>query len=203
MEKGAMHLQDAELLAILLGSGIHGTPVQTLSLRVLKILAKKSFIPDIKDFLDIRGLGIAKATLLCAAIEFGRRISSPPHKKITIPYDVYRLLHQYVDKPQEHFFAIYLNGANEVISYQIITIGLLNQTLVHPREVFAQALQLRASCIIVAHNHPSGNLYPSEDDKEVTLRLEEAGKILGVTLLDHIIFATKGYFSFKHQGLLK
>lgn len=122
--------------------------------------------------------------------------------KGTAKNDVLPLIQHFSDRKQEHFTAISLNGANEVLNVRIVTIGLVNQSQVHPREVFADALTDRASAIIVAHNHPSGNLTPSMEDIEVTKRIKEAGKILGLKLLDHIIFSTKGSYSFKENEKL-
>ena len=108
----------------------------------------------------------------------------------------------YADRKQEHFICISINGANEVITTRVVTIGLVNKSQVHPREVFADPLTDRASAVIVAHNHPSGRLEPSAEDIELTKQLQESGKTLGIAILDHIIFNQKGYFSFLEQRLL-
>jgi DNA repair protein RadC len=105
-----------------------------------------------------------------------------------------------MDRQQEYFFSIPLNGAHEVINIKTVSKGILNRTIIHPREVFAEAITHRAASIIIAHNHPSGNLEPSKEDKEITYRLQKAGILLGIELLDHIVFSRKGYYSFLEEG---
>ena len=111
------------------------------------------------------------------------------------------MLH-FSSRDQEHFITIMLNGAHEVIDSFISTIGLLNKTIVHPREVFAPAIKNRAAAIAIAHNHPSGSLEPSEEDKQVTMRLINAGEILGIRVIDHIVFSSRGYYSFLEHSLI-
>jgi len=122
--------------------------------------------------------------------------------KITKSEDVFEELKEYATAKQEHFIVCYLDGASHIIENRIITIGTLNQSLVHPREVFAPAIEKRAASIIVAHNHPSGILKASPEDINVTKRLKEAGKILGIELLDHIILVEDGFLSFRNEDLL-
>ena len=116
--------------------------------------------------------------------------------KIKVPIDVLPLIQHYGDRKQEHFISISVNGANEVMTVRVVTIGLVNKSQVHPREVFADVIVERASAIIIAHNHPSGDLTPSKEDISITQRIKKAATILGINLLDHIIFNTKGYYSF-------
>ncbi len=200
--KGAKNLTDTELLAIILGRGTARNDVLSLSKKIVEVIDKKGmdFLPE--DITKIDGIGQAKATTISAALEFVRRRIKPEGLKITSPSDVLPLIQHYSDRKQEHFFAISLNGANEVLNVRVVTIGLVNQSQVHPREVFADALVDRASAIIVAHNHPSGNLTPSAEDIGVTKIIVEAGKILGIKLLDHIVFSKKGSYSFKQGGKL-
>lgn len=122
--------------------------------------------------------------------------------KVTHASDIYEELKELKDKKQEHFTVVYLDGANHILESRVITIGTLNQSLVHPREVFAPALELRAASIIVAHNHPSGILKSSDEDIKVTKRLVEGSKILGIKILDHIIISLDGYYSFRDEGEL-
>lgn len=122
--------------------------------------------------------------------------------KIAAPSDAYSALKRYARGKQEQFIAMTLTGAHEVISVSIVSIGLLNRTIVHPREVFHRAIKDSAAAIIVAHNHPSGQLEPSEEDRMMTKRLIEAGEIIGIPILDHIIFTRNGYVSFKDLGLI-
>lgn len=122
--------------------------------------------------------------------------------RITAPGVAYGALKRYARGKQEQFIAMTLNGAHEVISVSIVSIGLLNRTIVHPREVFHRAIKDSAAAVIVAHNHPSGQLEPSDEDRSMTRRLIEAGEIIGIPILDHIIFTRNGYVSFKDLGLM-
>lgn len=126
-----------------------------------------------------------------------------PGNKITVAQDVLPLVADIAGKQQEYFVCISLNGANEVIEKRVVTIGLLDKSPVHPREVFADVIADRAASVIFVHNHPSGELNPSEADKRTHEQLTEAGKILGLRILDHIIVTRKGYFSFQENGLIK
>ncbi len=197
--KGAEGLSDLELLAILLGSGIKGHDVMTVANRILKVLDANNGKPNLEVLQKIEGVGPAKATLIVASLELARRRIRPEGLKITFPTDVLPLISHFADRKQEHFICISINGANEVITSRVISVGLVNKTQVHPREVFADPITDRASAIIVAHNHPVGSLTPSKEDIEVTKRLKTAGETLGIELLDHIIFNQKGYYSFLEQ----
>lgn len=199
---GARSLTDHELLAILIGSGNKNIGVHKLAALTLATIDSKNGNLNYNDLRKISGIGPAKATTILAALEFARRRIRPNGLRIGIAQDVYPLLLHWGHRKQEHFIAITLNGAHEVIETRVITVGIANQTQVHPREVFSDAISDRACAIIVAHNHPSGQLSPSEQDKEVTLRLKQAGDTLGIKLLDHIIFSHSGFFSFVEQGLL-
>lgn len=200
--KGAKALADHELLAIILGRGSKKNDVLSLSKKIIKTIDQKGLDFQTKDIIEIDGIGEAKATAISAAFEFMRRRIKPEGLKIKFPIDVLPLIQHYSDRKQEHFLCISVNGANEVMSVRVITIGLVNQTQVHPREVFADVIAERATAIIVAHNHPSGNLQPSKEDIKITNRIKDASKILGIKLLDHIIFNTKGYYSFVETGEL-
>jgi len=195
-QKGAHFLTDTELLAILLGSGTPKHDVLTIAEKVLKTVDAAKGNPTTKELQEIDGVGLAKATIILAALEFSRRRIKPEGLKITFPADVLPLIQHYADRKQEHFICIALNGANEVIASRVVTIGLVNKTQVHPREVLADPLNDRASAIIIAHNHPSGGVMPSNEDVEITRKLKSAGETLGIKLLDHIIFDRKNYYSF-------
>jgi DNA repair protein RadC len=155
---------------------------------------KKAIVAH-EDLRNISGLGMAKTTLICAALELGRRRLPAKKRQISTPGDIYPLISHYAGRMQEHFLSIALNGAHEVLSVNVCSIGLVNRTLVHPREVFVEAVRQRATAILVAHNHPSGNLEPSVEDRDVTRRLRQAGDIIGIKVLDHLIFGEEGYFS--------
>ncbi len=199
---GVKALSDKELLSILLGTGIKGKNVFTLAEEILNLLDHENFAIIPEDLLSITGLGIAKTALISSAFELSRRILCPKKNKITSPHDILPLIQHYSDRKQEYFLCLSLNGAHEVKYIRVVSIGLVNRTLVHPREIFSDPLKDRAAAIIIAHNHPSGNLDPSEEDSDITQRIQKAGKILGIQLLDHIIFAETGYYSFLKEGKL-
>ncbi|HKL58139.1 MAG TPA: DNA repair protein RadC [Sphaerochaeta sp.] len=191
---GAESLSDLELLAILIGSGSKERPVNAIAKQLLEVMDKNAIVGH-DDLRNIPGLGIAKTTLICAALELGRRRLPAKKRQISTPGDIYPLISHYAGRMQEHFLSIALNGAHEVLSVNVCSIGLVNRTLVHPREVFVEAVRQRATAILVAHNHPSGNLEPSVEDRDVTRRLRQAGDIIGIKVLDHLIFGEEGYFS--------
>jgi len=200
LRKGCEALSDLELVAVLLGRGTAKHDVMHMADRVLKIMDASSSKPDLKELQRIEGMGPARTMLIAAALEFSRRRIRPEGFKISFPPDVLPLIRHYADRKQEHFLCVSLNGANEVITTRIVSVGLVNKTQVHPREVFADPITDRASAIIVAHNHPSGKLVPSKEDIEMTMQLKSSGKTLGIRLLDHIIFNQKDYYSFLENG---
>lgn len=202
IKKGANALKDYELLAILLGSGVQGKDVISLSNEIIKHFEDDFENLNLEKLLSIHGLGLAKASQILSSIELSRRYLIKQNKKITSAKDVYEELKEYHNKKQEYFLALYLDGANHLIQTKIITIGILNQSLVHPREVFSYAIEKRCASIIVAHNHPSGILEASNEDINVTKRLKESGKILGIELLDHLIITNDGFVSLKEEGVL-
>lgn len=199
---GASALSDAELLAILLGAGCRGLPVYRLAAQVLQVIDERGSV-EVKELGKIRGIGVAKACVLAAALEFSRRRIRPEGVKLRRASDAVPLLQHLLDRKQEHFVCISLNGGHEVIAVRTVTIGLVNATQVHPREVFADPLTDRAAAVLVAHNHPSGDLTPSEQDHAVTSRLVAAGNTLGITVLDHVIVSRRGFYSFAEHGMLR
>jgi DNA repair protein RadC len=199
-QKGPESLSDLELMAILLGSGIKGHDVMTVADRILKALDASKGNASVAELKQIEGVGLAKATLIAAALEFARRRIRPEGLKISFPADVLPLIRHYADRKQEHFICVSINGANEVITTRVVSVGLVNKTQVHPREVFADPITDRASAIIVAHNHPIGDLIPSKEDIEITKQLKSAGEVLGIKVLDHMIFNDKGYYSLLEKG---
>lgn len=202
LAKGAASLKDYELVAILLGSGVKGKDVIKLSREIVKLFKEDFNNLTVQRLTEIHGLGSAKASVIVSAIELSKRYLIEEHRKISSSSDVYDELKEYHNKKQEYFLAIYLDGANRILLTTVITIGILNQSLVHPREVFAPAIEHRCASIIVAHNHPSGQLEPSSADITITKRLKESGRLLGIELLDHLIFTRDGYYSFNEEGLL-
>ncbi len=202
LKKGARHLKNYELLAVLLGSGTQGKDVIKLSKEIIQMLEKNFESVTLKRLVEVHGLGQAKAMQILSAIELSRRYLIKRNVKITSAADVHRELSEYITKKQEYFLCITLDGASHIIEKRIISIGTLNQSLVHPREVFSDAITDRAAGIIIAHNHPSGQLEASIEDKRVTKRLKEVGTIMGIELLDHVILSRDGYLSLRDEGLL-
>ncbi len=186
---GADRLSDVDLLSLLIGSGVHGNRVETIAGRLLELLDRSNGGIDIDRIRSIQGIGNARAAQISAALEFARRRFLPERSRIRYPQDVLPYIRHFGDRKQEHFLCLSLNGAHEVIAVRVVSIGLVNRTIVHPREVYADPLQDRAAAVIAAHNHPSGNVEPSSEDREITERLRQAGETLGVRLLDHIVFA--------------
>ncbi len=200
--KGVQALTDQELLAVLLGSGTKSHDVMKVSAKLLKTIDGNGLETCLDQLCKVDGVGMAKATLIMAALEFARRRIRPRGVKIKFSPDVYPLIRHVADRRQEHFLCISLNGANEVIAVRTVSMGLVNRALVHPREVFADPITDRAAAIIVAHNHPSRNLSPSQDDLAVTHQLKTAGQTLGIKLLDHLIFDQNTYYSLLENGQL-
>ena len=196
VELGSRALSDQELLAIILGRGTHKHDVMSLSRRIIAIIDRQGVDITAADLLDVEGIGPAKATLIAASFEFVRRRVRPEGVHIKHPTDVLPLIQHYADRKQEHFIVVSLNGAHEVMSTRVVTIGLVDQSHVHPREVFSDPITERASAIVLAHNHPSGQLVPSPEDLDVTHRIKVAGDILGIEVLDHVLFTHKGFYSF-------
>lgn len=200
---GTDKLTNPELLAVLLGSGIKGLNVYELAKRIVKLIEKIGANKiTLENLLEERGLGKAKALQVIAALEFGKRLSGEQKPEILTPEDVWKLCADIRNSKKEHFVAFYLDTQSKLIERQIISIGTLNASLVHPREVFEPAVALHAASLIVAHNHPSGDLEPSDDDTAVTKRLAESGKILGIELIDHIIVTSAGFTSLKEKNFI-
>lgn len=202
LHKGAPALSDQELLAVMLGKGTASMDVMTLAAKMARLMDEKGLEVKANDLTQFDGVGDAKAALILAAIEFARRRIKPEGSKIETPADLLPHVRHYADRKQEHFLCATINGANEILNIRVVSIGLIDRSPVHPREVFADALADRAAAIIVAHNHPSGGVEPSQSDSSITAQLKAAGEVLGIALLDHIVFTRTGYFSFLEAGRL-
>jgi len=198
---GARALSDTELLAVMLGTGTRGCSVESLAAKVLPVIDSDTAI-DIDALQRVSGIGPSKAYLLAAALEFSRRRIRPEGIRVRRASDVTPLLSHLLDRPQEHVVSISLTGAHEVIKIRTVSIGLLTSCPIHPREVFVGPITDHAYSVIIAHNHPSGDPTPSEEDKRVTKQIAQAASTLGIKFLDHIIVARRGYFSFQEQGIL-
>jgi len=201
-ERGASALTDEELVAAILGRGVEGQSLVTISKNVAKLIRKHREDLSVEHLTAVRGMGLAKAAQILSAFELARRHLIKDTVKITGAQDVIPLLADIADKKQEHFVCISLNGAHEVIKKRIVTIGLVDRSQVHPREVYADVISDRAAAVVFAHNHPSGDLKPSNSDLKIHEQLTEAGKILGIRILDHLIVTRKGYYSFQEAGLI-
>jgi DNA repair protein RadC len=200
---GPGKLSNAELLAILLRSGVQGVNVIELSKKILKKFGNDLSKTSVAELAKTFGLGMAKACEIVACFELGKRfLQDKPAALILSPKDVWENLKEIRDHKKEHFIIFYLDSRNREIQKEIISVGTLNANLVHPREVFEPAVKNLAAQIIVAHNHPSGQTDPSEEDLAITKRLIEAGKLLGIEVLDHVIVAQKEFSSFKEKGII-
>lgn len=201
-EKGATALTDEELVTAILGMGTAGVDVRTIGRQVASLIREHKESLTLVHLLEVPGMGLAKAAQILSAFELARRHLIKETVKIACAKDVLPLVADIAAKQQEYFVCISLNGGNEVIEKRVVTIGLLDKSPVHPREVFADVIADRAAAVIFAHNHPSGELQPSEGDRRMHDQLTEAGKILGIRILDHVIVTRKGYYSFKEAGLI-
>ncbi len=203
---GPQFLGNSELLAILIGSGYQGKNVLQLAKDVLaKYQAKNLPKLTYQELILQKGIGKVCACRILAAFELSSRLLLNQDEKAVIidsPQDAYQLLKPAGSYQKEHFIGLYLNARNQLICQETISIGSLNANIVHPREVFEPAITHHALSLLVAHNHPSGDPQPSEDDLEITKRLVKAGNLLGINLIDHLIISAKEFFSFKEKGLI-
>ena len=209
INNGAAALTDSELLAILIGSGTQEKSALDIARDLTAdngILKNIAMVHDVKELAKTKGLGRAKAALIIAALELGRRIASAEplvRDSITSPEDgVALLMPRLRYESKEHFLVVLLNSKNKVLDVEQISEGSLNSSVVHPREVFAPAVLHHAAAILTAHNHPSGDPTPSKEDKDLTNTLVQAGKYMGIPVLDHIIIGDAKYFSFKEHSYL-
>ena len=208
ISKGAASLSDEELLAIIIGTGTRDKNVIELARELLETFSYESLTDiEVNELTKIKGIKSAKASSIVASLRFGQRIAQKTMekkiRKISSSEDIYNYLkNELVDMKNECFYAILLDTKNVIISKEVISIGILDASLVHPREAFKPAIKKSAKSIIFAHNHPSGDFSPSNDDFKTTQRLVEAGDILDIEVLDHIIIGKDGYYSFKKENLL-
>lgn len=194
--KGPEALSDFELLQALIGSGNAQADVSQIARETLKLFKLKGASINYEDLKKVSGLGPARITEILSALELSKRyLIDSEQPIIDSPERAVEQLSDIRDKKQEHFVVMTLDGANRLIAKRIVTIGTLNSSLVHPREVFADAITDRAASIIVAHNHPSGSPEPSQADIDLTNRLKEAGKLIGINVLDHILVTKNNYIT--------
>ena len=194
--RGAASLSDYELVMAIIGSGNAVADVTQISREVLKVIRARGNDLQYDDLIKVKALGPAKATQLMASFElWRRRLVAPDQPIIDNISDVVEQLADIRGKKQEHFVCLSLDGANRLINRRIVTVGILNASLVHPREVFADVITDRAAGIIVAHNHPSGTIEPSPEDIQTTKRLKQVAELLGIGFYDHIIVTANDYRS--------
>lgn len=207
LEAGPGALSNAELLGILFGIGNREKTAVELASEVISTHGDLFGLHNVNvhDLVQTRGVGQAKACIILAAVEFGKRLGrvrNPGRAVISSPADVESLLRgRIANLDRENFVAVLLNTKNEVLECPTISVGTLSSSLVHPREVFKPAIRASAAGIILAHNHPSGKVEPSREDRDVTRRLVGAAEIIGIEVLDHVILGD-GYFSMKEHGML-
>ncbi|MYE37931.1 MAG: JAB domain-containing protein [Candidatus Spechtbacteria bacterium SB0662_bin_43] len=208
---GAARLRDEELMAIILRSGVQGKNAVALSREVLNIIDNhlNHGINDLKDFPNhrlegIKGMGKVKQAQINAMIELTYRFGRKEYKDVVLASaeDVAKACVDFRDSRKEHMAVFYLTTRLQVIKREIISIGIVDATIVHPREVFEHAIRVSAHSIIITHNHPSGNADPSQADIQLTRRLKEAGRVVGIEVQDHIIITKTEYKSMKDEGLL-
>ncbi len=205
---GPEALSAQELLALVIGMGIPGKSVMNIAQELLTRFGSIQEISNAttEELTTIIGIGFAKAIRIKACFELGKRQDYETIAKdidIKNPQSVVKAIRSKIqDKAKEHFKLIILNTRNKVVGITNISTGTLNSNLVHPREVFKEAIRNNAASVILSHNHPSGNPEPSEEDKEITQRLVEAGKIIGINVLDHVVIGKNNFYSFKEKGLM-
>lgn len=208
IQYGPKNLSNCELLAILINTGRKGYSSIEIANELLKnqISLKELKNMSVQNLTQYKGIGLQKAVTLRAAFELGERMNATSlaqRVKIKSPQDVANMMMSKMkDLNQEHFVALFLNSKNIVIKEEIIYVGTLNSSIIHPREVFSAAIKYSSNSIIVLHNHPSGDVTPSKEDISTTIRLKECGQILGIELLDHIIIGENEYKSLSEEGYL-
>jgi DNA repair protein RadC len=202
--RGVSVLSDNELIEAIIGRGTKNKDVREISREIGGLIQQHRDNLRYKDLEEVEGIGPTKASQIIACFELGRRYYKPagPDIRVTRPEDILPLVAHLKQKRQEHFICVTLNGAGEILGNRTITVGLLNHSLVHPREVFADAITDRAASIICIHNHPSGTLEPSSQDIAITNQLKDAGLLIGIQLIDHIIVSKNGHVSMREQGFL-
>jgi DNA repair protein RadC len=201
-QKGASALSDFELLEVVIGNGIRGADVGIIARQVQKHLRKGTATLNLESLVLIKGVSVATASKLLAALELAKRHLIRDIEPLRSLQDILARLDDIRSKQQEYLICMSLDGGQRLIAQRTITVGTLDSVLAHPREVFADAIADRAACVVIAHNHPSGEVKPSQKDITFTQQLAAAGQLLGVPLRDHLIVCRTDYFSFRQHHLL-
>lgn len=199
---GPQKLKDEELLALIIGSGRKGESAIEISKKIFRKVGTDNFFDlNLNSISNFSGLGKAKSASLIAALELGKRIYLKKQTSLIFsPKDVWEKMSDLRNSKKEHFVVFYLDVRNQVIKREIISIGTLNTSLVHPREVFEPAVRNNAAQILISHNHPSGDSSASTEDIVITKRLYQAGELMGIELVDHVIVSEKDFYSMKERG---
>ncbi len=196
--RGPQTLSDEELIAVIIGSGGKDKSVFSIAKEIKDIIDEGEV--DYEKLISITDMGEAKALRMLAVMELCRRNNEKQRIKIKDAEDVFNLVRDVTDRKKEYFVLLTIDGGMYLIKRRVIFMGTLNYSPVHPREIFATALEDRAAYIIVAHNHPSGDLTPSIEDEKITIKLRDIGKLLGIPLLDHLIISPTGFYSFQKES---
>ncbi|MCI5665673.1 MAG: DNA repair protein RadC [Treponema sp.] len=202
LERGLDFPIDEELIMLILGTGSKNMPIDIMAKKIVEALDSSNRDDIVETLLKVNGIGTGKALAVAAALELGKRRYCHLGAHISHPDDIIPYLKNYAICQKEHFVAVTLNGGHDIIQIHVVSVGTVNRTLIHPREVFGEAIRENAAALILCHNHPSGRIQPSEEDVETTKLLLEASQIIGIPILDHIIIDKNGYFSFLEHNLL-
>lgn len=199
---GMNYPADEELVMLILGSGNKDASVEVLAKKIISALDSSNVEEVVSTLLKVKGVGKSKALAVAAALELGKRRSCHLGAHIRHPQDLIPFVRNYAICQKEHFLAVTLNGGHDIIQIHVVSVGTVNRTLIHPREIFNEAIRENAAALILCHNHPSGRTEPSKDDLETTKNLIQASEIMGIPILDHIIIDKENYYSFMENGLL-
>lgn len=202
LEHGLSYLFDEDLIMLILGSGTKELPVEKMARKILETLDDSNDSDVVENLLKLKGVGVGKALAVAAALELGKRRNNHLRAPIGNPRDIIPFVRNYSVSEKEHFVVVTLSGSHEIINITVVSVGTLNRALIHPREIFGEAIRENAAAMILCHNHPSGNVEPSKEDILTTENLLEASVILGIEILDHIIVSRESYFSFVEHGVL-
>lgn len=204
---GVDSLSNEEILAIILGSGTRNSSAKDLASNILKKTKNIKYLNEItlNELLKIKGIGLKKASTILASVELGKRINTSIVSINQVVFNNPKIIFEYYknkleSKKQEYFYAVYLDSAKRIILEKLLFMGTINQSIVHPREVFKEAYLCNATSIICIHNHPSGNVIPSKEDINLTKKLIEIGKLFGIEIVDHIIIGKNKYYSLYENG---